>query len=149
MIMDTVELSRKSLHGVSSPKTMKVQGVIKGRSVIVLLDCGATQNFISITLVSELKLSQLLTSSYGIIIRTCDEVQGQGLCKAVSIDLPELTIIEDFLPLELEGGHHIEDAMAAMRFEVDRKMIAIKGDPALTRAELSLKMMTQTWEAED
>lgn len=36
-----------------------------------------------------------------------------------------------------------------MSFELEGRVIKVRGDPTLTRAELSLKMMTHTWEVDD
>lgn len=41
-----VELSIQAMVGLDTSKTIKVQGTIKGKSVIVLVDSGATHNFI-------------------------------------------------------------------------------------------------------
>lgn len=36
-----------------------------------------------------------------------------------------------------------------MSFVMDNKQITLKGDPSLTKLEVSLKTMSKTWEAED
>ena len=46
-IQEIAELSLNSLVGLSTPKTMKIRGMIGQREVIALIDCGATHNFIS------------------------------------------------------------------------------------------------------
>lgn len=45
-IGEIVELSINSMVGLSSPKTMKVKGTIAQQHVVVVIDCGATNNFI-------------------------------------------------------------------------------------------------------
>ena len=39
-------ISLHSLSGISSPQTLKLQGYIKHRKVIILVDSGSTHNFI-------------------------------------------------------------------------------------------------------
>lgn len=48
-IGEVVELSLDTVVGFSTPGTMKLQGMIQQRKVIVLVDCGMTHNFISET----------------------------------------------------------------------------------------------------
>ena len=50
-----VELSINSIVGLSNPRTMKVKGLLQGKEIIVLIDCGATHNFIAKELVKELQ----------------------------------------------------------------------------------------------
>ena len=40
-------------------------------------------------------------ASYGVILGTGLTVKGEGICKGVELKFPGLTMIEDFLPLEL------------------------------------------------
>ena len=47
-----IELSLNSVVGLTSPGTMKVRGKLNGVDVVVLIDCGATHNFIADKLVN-------------------------------------------------------------------------------------------------
>lgn len=49
-----VEVSLNSVVGLTTPKTMKMMGKIKGHEVIVMLNPGATHNFISLRTVQKL-----------------------------------------------------------------------------------------------
>lgn len=49
--MDSVELSMNSLVGLTEPRTMRLKGMIKGKEVVVLVNCRATHNFIAVVLV--------------------------------------------------------------------------------------------------
>ncbi|KAF2320653.1 hypothetical protein GH714_029825 [Hevea brasiliensis] len=44
-----MELPFYSVGGISSPKTLKLQGWIQGRALTVMIDSGASHNFISVT----------------------------------------------------------------------------------------------------
>ena len=61
----------------------------------------ATHNFILLHLVEELNIPTAETTSYGIIMGSGKAVRGKGMCKGATVGLPVLTIVEDFLPLEL------------------------------------------------
>lgn len=49
--LDGVVLSLHSLVGLSEPRTLKLKGEVHGMEVMVLIDYGATHNFISTNLV--------------------------------------------------------------------------------------------------
>lgn len=98
---ETIELSLNSVVGLTSPGTMKLRGLIKGREVNVLIDCGATHNFIGVNMVEDLQLPMVTTNSYGVVMGTGVAVKGKGICRSVVLTLQELTIVQDFLPLEL------------------------------------------------
>lgn len=42
-----VSVSLNSVVGIDNPKTMKLTGIIEGTKVVVMIDPGATHNFIS------------------------------------------------------------------------------------------------------
>ena len=100
-VSPVVELSLNSVEGLTTPSTFKIKGSVEGKEVMVMIDCGVTHNFISTHLVEELNIPTAETTSYGVIMGSKKAVQGKGMCKGVTVELPVLTIVEDFLSLKL------------------------------------------------
>ncbi|TYJ97524.1 transposon Tf2-1 polyprotein isoform X1 [Cucumis melo var. makuwa] len=98
-----VELSINSVVGLTNPRTMKVRGKLQGEEIVVLIDCGATHNFISEKLVKEKKLHTKETTHYGVILGFGTTIKGKGVCENVELLLNEWKVKTDFLPLELGG----------------------------------------------
>ena len=98
-----VELSMNSVVGLDNLGTMEVKGTIRGREIVVLIDCGATHNFVSERLVKELQLETKETSNYGVILGFGTAIKGKGICGAVELMLGDWKVIDEFLPLELGG----------------------------------------------
>ena len=80
-IGEMVEISLNSVVGLTTPKTMKMRERVYGQEVVVLVDCGATHNFISTKLVEKLGLEVVMTEGYGVVMGTGISVQGKGVCK--------------------------------------------------------------------
>ena len=96
-----VEVSLNAVVGLTSPKTMKLMGSIRGHDVVVVVDSGATHNFITADLVDKLSLPLSETEAYGVQMGSGASVKGTGVCRAVPLSLQALEILDDFLPLEL------------------------------------------------
>ncbi|TYK18018.1 Retrotransposable element Tf2 [Cucumis melo var. makuwa] len=158
-----VELSINSAVSLTYPGTMKVRGKLKGEEIVVLIDCGATHNFISEKLVKEMKLHTKKTSHYGMILGSGTAIEGKGVCENVELTLNEWKVVADFLPLELGGVDAILGMQwlyslgvtetdwrnLTMTFFHDGKKIIIKGDPSLTKTRMGLKSMMKAWTEAD
>ncbi|KAA0032325.1 Ty3/gypsy retrotransposon protein [Cucumis melo var. makuwa] len=162
-VSPVVELSLNYVVGLTATGTFKVKGTVDDRERVIMVDCGATHNFISQKLVESLNLPMAETTNYGVIMGSGKAVQGRDMCKGITVGLPVLTIVEDFLPLELgnldmvlgmqwlqKQGAMTEDWKAlTMTFVVGDTKVILKGDHSLTRMEISLKVLVKTWKPDD
>ena len=76
-----MELSINSVVGLADPRTMKVKGSIAQQEVVVLIDCGASHNFISTAVVQKLGLPCSDTAGYRVLMDTGITVKGAGVCR--------------------------------------------------------------------
>ena len=61
-------LSLKSMVGITTKRTLRVRGSLRGAEVVVLIDSGASCNFIAKRLVEELGLTVSPTQDFGVAI---------------------------------------------------------------------------------
>ena len=156
-LKDAVELSLNSVVGLTTSGTMKIKGTIRSKEVIILVDSGATHNFLSLELVQQLALPLTTTTSYEVMMGTEISVKGKGICRGVCISMQGLTVVEDFLPLELGntdvilgmpwlgtlGDVKVNWKMLTMKIKMGKAVIVLKRDPSLSRTEVSLKAMAR------
>lgn len=76
-------VSLNSVVGLTSPKTMKVKGRIAGQDVIVMIDPGATHNFISLSTVKKLGIPVDESRGFGVSLGNGEEVKGAEEYKGV------------------------------------------------------------------
>ncbi|KAL0539304.1 hypothetical protein IC582_023509 [Cucumis melo] len=158
-----IELSINSVVGLTNPGTMKVKGKVKDEQVVVLIDCGATHNFISEKLVTNLNLPLKATTNYGVILGSGAAIKGKGICGKVEVLLGDWKVVDSFLPLELGGVDvilgmqwlhslgvtEVDWKHLEMSFQHGGRKVIIRGDPSLTKKGVSLKSMMKTWEGDD
>ena len=91
-----VELSINSVVGLNDLGTMKVRGKLLGMEVIIMIDCGATHNFIFEKILKSLQIPTKETAYYGVILGSGTAIQGKGVCENVEIQLKNWNLKEDF-----------------------------------------------------
>ncbi|GJW97748.1 ankyrin repeat-containing protein [Tanacetum coccineum] len=99
--LDMVEVSLNSVMGFTSSHTMKIRGIIGDEEVVVLIDSGATHNFLSKRVLKELGLLVTGGGSINVMLGNGKFEKSRGICKGVLITFQELQILEDFYPLDL------------------------------------------------
>ncbi|KAF7828587.1 Retrotransposable element Tf2 [Senna tora] len=74
-----MELSMNSIVGITGGRTMKIVRKVRGEEVMVMIDSGASHNFISSTLVDKLQLPVKGTSTYEVTVGDGHKVKGEGV----------------------------------------------------------------------
>ncbi|KAA0061436.1 retrotransposon protein [Cucumis melo var. makuwa] len=153
----------RAITSLTTKGTMKLRGIVKGKEIIVLIDSGATHNFIHHELATERKIPIDRNTQFGITIGDGTSRKGEGICSKVEIQLEGLRVVTDLLVvglgtvdvvlgmqwLDTTGTMKIHWPSLTMVFWKEGNKVVLKGDSALIRAECSLKTLEKTWEADD
>ncbi|PNX67467.1 retrotransposon-related protein, partial [Trifolium pratense] len=91
------------LGSMGESHTMKVEGRIQNVDLLVLIDSGASHNFISPKVTSALGLVITPTAAKNIKLGDGHKVLTQGICEGVKMKMGEFEVIVDAFVLELGG----------------------------------------------
>lgn len=142
-------ISLSSVVGISHPQTMRMKGEIHGQEVVVMVDSGATNNFISASAVSRLLLEPTEGDRYGVILGNGEKIYGTGKCQKLLMNIQGVEIVEDYLILGLGstdiilGMQWLEKLgevvtnwkQQVMKFFWEGEERTLKGDPSLERSK--------------
>ena len=101
--LNHVDVSLKSVIGLTSGQKIKLMGGIGDHEVLVLSDCGDTHNFVYKRMVNALGLKFTATRDFTIILGTGRTNKSAGVCWGLVLSLQDTQVCADFLPLNL--GH--------------------------------------------
>ena len=82
-----VEISLNSMEGLTNPKTLRARACVKEQPIVVLIDPGATHNFISIKLTKKMKILVMTTVGYGAQLGNGDNIPIARICRGVRLHL--------------------------------------------------------------
>lgn len=148
-----LQLSLRSKEGLTSNSSFKVQGKIQQRPVLILIDSGASCNFISHILEEELQLKVGETPRY--VKELVTRVSNKGVCKGVKIWVQRMEIVQKKFMIELGGTEMVlgMDWLASLGdIKANFKQLIIKrkgggkrmticGDSSLCKDQASWKAM--------
>lgn len=147
-----MELSFFSVGGISQSKTMKLFGQIGSTCVVLMVDSGASQCFVSKKLAQCLALPLCSIDPFHVKLGDGRCLQTSGLCKDLSINLGPLTISLDcyVFPLggidvilgiswlETLGNVKMNWQALTMRFSHQGQKVTLRGSHSLFHSPLSL-----------
>jgi len=153
-----MHLSLSSMAGLTNEKSMRMKGWIAGQEVIVLIDSGATSNFISEEVAQRCSLTVTPTSDFGVAVGNGQIISGQGKVKDVQLHIQGVDIKEEFFLFALGttdivlgyswlatlGDTRINWGRHTLKFKVNEEWVTLVGDPALLRQQISLHALEKT-----
>lgn len=155
-------ITLQSIPGFTKPKTMKLEGEMAGAKLIILIDSGASNNFISTSTARKLGLEIAKCKQFGVTLGTETEVFGDGICRRLSLWVQGMEICDNFFALKLGsldvilGVQWLEKLgnvvviwkNQTMTFNWECRNVILKGDPALRCSKISLKKLTKVLKQE-
>ncbi|KZV44867.1 peroxidase 64 [Dorcoceras hygrometricum] len=141
---------------------MKMRGMLNNREVIVMVDSGASHNFVSRTLIHQMGLVIDETIRFGVCLGDGTRVKCQGICHGLIVQLGSYTVsivghlfelggVEVILGIEwlrTLGEVVVDWEKMDMRFQSEGNTVKLKGDPTLQRTMLSFKSICKVTEIE-
>jgi hypothetical protein len=82
-------ISCNALAGISTPQTLKIEGYIKKKKVIVLIDSGNTHNFIHYKLAKDLNCFVYLAPEFQVMIVDGGTINCSGKCNKINLTMGE------------------------------------------------------------
>lgn len=141
------ELSVMSLQGLvvhqaSKFHTMRLRGKVQGVPILLLIDSGATHNFISHELVAAMGWGVANTTPLQIKLGDGAKTQAQGECKGVLVDIGQMKVEIDALLFDLDGidivlgmawlnstgSMWVDWPKQLMRFRFNNRWVELKGE---------------------
>ncbi|WVY91168.1 hypothetical protein V8G54_036682 [Vigna mungo] len=132
-----LQLSQCAMAGLTTKKSWKLWGMIGNEKVVILIDCGASHNFISPELISKCGLQQQPTLPYMVEVGDGHKIQQDFFVFSLGsadivLGLEWLASLgevrADFGNLRLSIGKGLQEHV-------------LRGDPILSRSESSLKSL--------
>ncbi|XP_073220670.1 uncharacterized protein [Cicer arietinum] len=120
------------VSGFTTTKSWKVEGIVEGNSVVILIDCGASHNFIATELVGKLKLKVMETPSYLVEVGDVHKVRCKG----------KIGLAGKF------GRNKADFGKLELTVKQGEKVIKIYGNPTLAKTELPFGALMQVLKEE-
>ncbi|KAJ1397185.1 Retrotransposon gag domain [Sesbania bispinosa] len=129
-----LQLSMYNITGLTSKKSLKMWGERYGKRVTMLVDCGASHNFISSTPVRDKQLPVTETAAYTVEVGDGRKIKCKGVCQQLILQIQKLKIQQDFFIFDLGGVDVV----------LGREWLAELGDITANFKDLTLKLPTST-----
>jgi hypothetical protein len=99
----TPTMSCNALAGISTPQTLKIEGYIKNKKVIVLIDSGSTHNFIHYILAKDLNCFVYPTPEFQVMISDGGNINCSGKCNKINVTMGEYVMNSPMIVIPMGG----------------------------------------------
>jgi hypothetical protein len=100
----TPMISCNALNGISTPQTLKIEGYIKKKKVIVLIDSSSTHNFIHYKLAKALNCFVYPVPEFQVMIADGGTINCSGKCNKISLTMGEYVMNSPMIVIPMGGA---------------------------------------------
>jgi hypothetical protein len=100
----TPTISCNALAGISTPQTLKIEGYIKKKKVIVLIYSGSTHNFIHYKLAKDLNCFVYLAPEFQVMIADGGTINCSGKCNKINLTMGEYVMNSLIIAIPMGGA---------------------------------------------
>ena len=148
----SANVSLNSMLGLANTKSIMIKGALQGKEIMILIDSGASHNFLRSSLVSEFHLPCNQSVQFEVTLGNGQIDKGQGLCEAVHYSLQGIDITTNFLSYSLKGVDMILGMAwlyslgwkwlhwqkCILKFLQGGETITLQGDQSLYKTKMSI-----------
>jgi hypothetical protein len=102
-VLSLLQLSQMNQQGVNKPQSIQLKGILQGVPIVILVDSGATHNFIDKRLVQKMGWAADNTKSMCIRLGDGSRVQSGGVCNSLNIDIEGVQVEIEAQLVDLGG----------------------------------------------
>jgi hypothetical protein len=100
----TPTISCNALAGISTPQTLKIEGYIKKKKIIVLIDSGSTHNFIHHKLAKDLNCFVYPAPEFQVMIADGGTINCSGKCNKINLTMVEYVMNSPMIAIPMGGA---------------------------------------------
>ena len=97
-------ISYNALAGITTPQTLKIEGHIKNKNVIVLIDLGSTHNFIRCKVAKELNCFLYPTPECQVMVANGGTINCSRKCHNINLSMGEYVLNSPMLSIPMGGA---------------------------------------------
>jgi DNA-binding ferritin-like protein len=97
-------ISCNALAGISTPQALKIEGYIKKKKVIVLIDSGSTHNFIHDKLAKDLNCFVYPAPEFQVMIAYGGTINCSGKCNKINLTMGEYVMNSPMIAIPMGGA---------------------------------------------
>jgi hypothetical protein len=101
----TPMISCNALVGISTPQTLKIEGYIKKKKVIVLIDSGSTHNFIHYKLAKDLNCFVYPAPEFQVMITDAGTINCSRKCNKFNLTMGEYVMNRPMISIPMGGAY--------------------------------------------
>ena len=125
-------ISCNALAGITTPQTIKIEGQIKKKNVIVLIDSGSTHNFIHCKVAKGLNYFLYPAPECQVMVANGGTINFSGKCHNIKLSMGEYVLTSPMISIPMGGadvvlGVQWLQSLGAIAFNFQERFCGRKG----------------------